>query len=194
MAKTKLTEKLEREIWKTICKMGTFGCFEVTIGLGWTGNQRVDFLSYSTDGTWRCFEIKVEIMSVGVSKLSTNDETYVSRMENVDNITLEVTFAFLGLTYYLKHYRMLMEETLNAGFKLQHAHTLFVTDTLWTANPEDKARGCRERLENLKQLEPEALELDEQLLNGELSDQLFNRVVDWYNRLHSNDPELKITL
>jgi hypothetical protein len=59
MAKTELTKKLEREIWKTICKMGTFGCFEVTIGLGWTGNQRVDFLSYSTDGTWRCFEIKV---------------------------------------------------------------------------------------------------------------------------------------
>lgn len=32
-------------------------CFEVTIG--WYGKERVDCLSYDTNGTWRCYEIKV---------------------------------------------------------------------------------------------------------------------------------------
>lgn len=34
-----------------------FGCFEVTIG--WFGKERVDYLSYDTNGIWRCYEIKV---------------------------------------------------------------------------------------------------------------------------------------
>lgn len=37
--------------------MGTFGCFEVTIG--WFGNERVDYITYDTKGIWRCYEIKV---------------------------------------------------------------------------------------------------------------------------------------
>lgn len=37
--------------------MGTFGCFEVTIGIG--GNERCDFITYDTKGIWRCYEIKV---------------------------------------------------------------------------------------------------------------------------------------
>lgn len=36
--------------------MGTFGCFEVTIGFG--GNERVDFITYDTKGNVRCYEIK----------------------------------------------------------------------------------------------------------------------------------------
>ena len=32
-------------------------CFEVTIG--WFGKERVDCLSYDTNGIWRCYEIKV---------------------------------------------------------------------------------------------------------------------------------------
>lgn len=32
-------------------------CFEVTIG--WYGKERVDCLSYDTNGIWRCYEIKV---------------------------------------------------------------------------------------------------------------------------------------
>lgn len=57
MAKTEITLQLEREIWKATGKQGTFGCFEVTIG--WFGNERVDYLTYDTKGTWRCYEIKV---------------------------------------------------------------------------------------------------------------------------------------
>ncbi len=37
--------------------MGVFGCFEVTIG--WWGKERVDFITYDTNGVWRCYEIKV---------------------------------------------------------------------------------------------------------------------------------------
>lgn len=51
---------LEDRLWQYTNKMGTFGCFEVTIGffdkyeLG-----RVDYLTYDTKGIWKCYEIKV---------------------------------------------------------------------------------------------------------------------------------------
>jgi hypothetical protein len=57
MAKTEITLKLERDIWKATHKQGVFGCFEVTIG--WFGNERVDYMTYDTKGIWRCYEIKV---------------------------------------------------------------------------------------------------------------------------------------
>ena len=57
MSKSDLTLKLEREIWEATRKQGVFGCFEVTIG--WFGDQRVDYITYDTNGIWRCFEIKV---------------------------------------------------------------------------------------------------------------------------------------
>jgi hypothetical protein len=57
IAKTDLTTELERQIWAATSKQGTFGCFEVTIG--WFGNERVDYITYDTKGTWRCYEIKV---------------------------------------------------------------------------------------------------------------------------------------
>ncbi|GLO66276.1 hypothetical protein [Oceanobacillus kimchii] len=57
MSKTDLTVQLERDIFRATGKMGTFGCFEVTIG--WYGRERVDYLTYDTKGVWRCYEIKV---------------------------------------------------------------------------------------------------------------------------------------
>jgi len=57
IAKTELTIKLEREIWRATVRQGVFGCFEVTIG--WFGSERVDYITYDTKGIWRCFEIKV---------------------------------------------------------------------------------------------------------------------------------------
>ena len=57
MAKTDLTQELEKEIWQATRKMGVFGCFEVTIG--WFGNERVDYMTCDTKGIWRCYEIKV---------------------------------------------------------------------------------------------------------------------------------------
>lgn len=56
IAKTDLTISLEREIWNATHKQGVFGCFEVTIG--WFGKERVDYLTYDTNGIWRCYEIK----------------------------------------------------------------------------------------------------------------------------------------
>lgn len=57
MTKTDLTRKAEQLLWKETAKQGTFGCFEVTIG--WYGSEIVDYITYSTNGEFRCYEIKV---------------------------------------------------------------------------------------------------------------------------------------
>lgn len=57
MAKTELTRLAERLIYGHTNKMGTFGCFEVT--LGWFGKEIVDFITYDTNAEIRCYEIKV---------------------------------------------------------------------------------------------------------------------------------------
>lgn len=57
--KTDVTRKIECALWKLTNKQGTFGCFEVSIG--WVGNERVDYITYSTDNTIRCYEIKVSM-------------------------------------------------------------------------------------------------------------------------------------
>lgn len=57
MAKTEMTRLLESAIYRETSKMGTFGCFEVTIG--WYGKERVDYMTYNTRGEFRCYEIKV---------------------------------------------------------------------------------------------------------------------------------------
>lgn len=57
MSKTDLTINLERNIYGATIKQGVFGCFEVTIG--WWGRERVDYITYDTNGIWRCYEIKV---------------------------------------------------------------------------------------------------------------------------------------
>lgn len=56
IAKSDLTIKLERAIWDATHKQGTFCCFEVTIG--WFGKERVDYITYNTNGEWRFYEIK----------------------------------------------------------------------------------------------------------------------------------------
>lgn len=57
--KTELTMQAEKCLWHETNRMGVFGCFEVTIG--WLGNERVDYITYSTDNTIRCYEIKVSM-------------------------------------------------------------------------------------------------------------------------------------
>ena len=57
IAKTQETLELENAIYKATKKQGIFGCFEVTIG--WFGKERVDYITYDTNGFWRCYEIKV---------------------------------------------------------------------------------------------------------------------------------------
>lgn len=57
MTKEGLTHQLENKLWRHTNKRGTFGCFEVTIG--WRGRERVDYLTYDTQGIFRCYEIKV---------------------------------------------------------------------------------------------------------------------------------------
>lgn len=55
--KTELTRRAERAVWYNTQKMGTFGCFEVTIG--WMGKEIVDYITYDTNGEVKCYEIKV---------------------------------------------------------------------------------------------------------------------------------------
>jgi len=57
--KTELTRRLEMALWRSTHNMGTFGCFEVT--LGWYGKERVDYMTYNTKGIFRCYEIKVSL-------------------------------------------------------------------------------------------------------------------------------------
>ena len=39
--------------------MSIYGCFEMTIGFN--GDEIVDFITYETDGTFRCYEIKTSV-------------------------------------------------------------------------------------------------------------------------------------
>lgn len=57
MAKSDKTKLVERALWNKNNEQGLFGCFEVTIG--WYGNEIVDFITYKTNGEFRCYEIKV---------------------------------------------------------------------------------------------------------------------------------------
>lgn len=52
---TQLTKDIKMALWRNTHKMGTYGCFEVTIG--W--NERVDYMTYDTKGVFRCYEVKV---------------------------------------------------------------------------------------------------------------------------------------
>ncbi|EPH72858.1 hypothetical protein D924_03004 [Enterococcus faecalis 06-MB-S-10] len=67
--KTALTKQAEKCLWHYTNKMGIFGCFEVTIG--WFGKERVDFMTYSTDNTIRCYEIKVTMADLKSSAKQT---------------------------------------------------------------------------------------------------------------------------
>ena len=55
--KTSATLQIEDLLYKYTNKPGVFGCFEVT--LGFYGRERIDYLTYSTKGVWRCYEVKV---------------------------------------------------------------------------------------------------------------------------------------
>lgn len=59
MAKTEQKKFIESRLWAKNNIMGLFGCFEVTIG--WYGNEIVDFITYKTNGEFRCYEIKTSV-------------------------------------------------------------------------------------------------------------------------------------
>lgn len=69
--KTELTRQAEKCLWHYTNEHGIFGCFEVTIG--WHGKERVDFMTYSTDNTIRCYEIKVSLSDLK----STAKQTFI---------------------------------------------------------------------------------------------------------------------
>ncbi|WP_438721310.1 hypothetical protein [Enterococcus sp. AZ103] len=66
-----MTKQAEKCLWHYTNKQGIFGCFEVTIG--WFGKERVDFMTYSTDNTIRCYEIKVTMADLK----STAKQTFI---------------------------------------------------------------------------------------------------------------------
>lgn len=96
--KTDLTRQAEKCIWHHTDKMGIFGCFEVTIG--WFGKERVDYITYSTDNTIRCYEIKVTMADLK----STASQTFIGDY-NYLVVTKELWEAIqadtaLGWKYY----------------------------------------------------------------------------------------------
>lgn len=56
LAKTEMTEQLEKAIWEETNKQSVYCCFEVTIGFH--GTERVDYMTFDIKGVWRCYEIK----------------------------------------------------------------------------------------------------------------------------------------
>ena len=59
--KTKATKEIERALWAfTHQKLGVYGCFEVTMGLGMMRDHKeiVDYVTYNTKGQVACYEIK----------------------------------------------------------------------------------------------------------------------------------------
>lgn len=76
MVKTEITKNLERALWNHTKKMGTFGCFEVSIGFNgeYRGKREVvDYITYDTKGEFRCYEIKVS----KADYLSTAEQTFL---------------------------------------------------------------------------------------------------------------------
>lgn len=63
MAKTEETKLLENYLWQFTQKMNTYRCFEVSMGISVYNQprERVDFLTYASDGIVRCYEIKVSV-------------------------------------------------------------------------------------------------------------------------------------
>jgi len=90
--KTELTIKMENAIYNTTRKIGTFGCFEVTIGFG--GKERVDYITYDTKGVFRCYEIKVsksDFHSAAIKSFVGNYNYYVMPKELYEEVKDEIS-------------------------------------------------------------------------------------------------------
>ncbi|MEE1503894.1 MAG: hypothetical protein UGF89_06595 [Acutalibacteraceae bacterium] len=91
--KNETTKRLEQLIHGVTTKLSTFGCFEVTIG--WHGKERVDYLTYDTNGVFKCYEIKssVEDFHSGAAHTFVGHYNYyVLTQEVYDAVKDEVPF------------------------------------------------------------------------------------------------------
>jgi hypothetical protein len=79
--KSALTTQIENVLLERIDGRSEFGCLEVT--LGWYGNERVDFITYSTNRIIRCFEIKV-------SKSDFNSQAKLSFFGNLNYFVIPI--------------------------------------------------------------------------------------------------------
>ena len=89
--KTAETVALEKAISRATYKMGTFGCYEVTIGYG--GKERVDYMTYDTKGIFRCYEVKVskaDFHSAAVKSFVGHYNYYVLTRELYDQVKGEI--------------------------------------------------------------------------------------------------------
>lgn len=91
MAKTNMTKKLENDIYLATSKLGIYSCFEVTIGIG--GNERVDYMTLDSKGTFRCYEIKVSVSdfrSKAKNSFCGHFNYYVLTQELYEKVKLEI--------------------------------------------------------------------------------------------------------
>lgn len=117
MGKTNITKQLEMEIFSTIQNLNTFCCLEVTIG--WHGKERVDMLSYDTNGIFRCFEIKTSLSDFHSSAKKTFLGHYnyfvvtLALYEKIKDEIPEDIGIYVGSTCYKKaKYQELTENTI----------------------------------------------------------------------------------
>lgn len=95
--KTVETVALEKAIRRATYKMGTFGCYEVTIGYG--GKERVDHMTYDTKGIFRCYEVKVskaDFHSAAVKSFVGHYNYYVLTRELYDQVKEEIPLSLSG--------------------------------------------------------------------------------------------------
>ncbi|MBO0473261.1 hypothetical protein JZO86_06045 [Enterococcus ureasiticus] len=101
MAKTEKTKQIELALWREKNIQGTFGCFEVTIG--WFGTEIVDFITYKTNGEFRCYEIKVSKADFkSNAKLSFHGDFnyYVMPIELYEELKNEARKDVASIGYY----------------------------------------------------------------------------------------------
>lgn len=59
MSKATETRRLEQALYFHCRKIGTYCCFEMSVGFKFQDVERVDFITYNRNQEFRCYEIKV---------------------------------------------------------------------------------------------------------------------------------------
>jgi hypothetical protein len=101
MAKSELTLKVESALIRWLShNRHFFFCPEVTIG--WYGKERVDFMSMDTEGTFRCYEVKVSVADFHSRNKNTfvgHLNYYVMPVEVYNKVSKEIPRGVGVLTY-----------------------------------------------------------------------------------------------
>lgn len=97
MSKTTLTKKIEKELCNFLMSKGKYPCLEVTAGIGWSEDGRVDVMAIDTKYNIYCYEIKVTKSDF----LSSAKKTFVGNYNYfvIPNTLLETILPYINDDY-----------------------------------------------------------------------------------------------